>query len=107
MDSNVQIVLIVVIGIVVIVFLLKDRLTAFRLGGSMVTKEGEVKLEAAQPGTQNSGTAPQKYNVDVSRNKTVGNGEISVSRPDVRVDDNASIGRSRIQVKDSSQKAHK
>lgn len=98
MDSNVLIVLIVVVGLVVVVWLLRDRLTKFRVGGSVEKKEGEVSLEASP--RESSGTASSKYGVDISGNKAAGKSKIDVSRPNVRVANNTSVGQSEIQVKD-------
>ena len=98
MDSNVVIVLIVVVGLIVVVWMLRDRLTKLRLGGSVEKKEGEVTLEAAP--RESPGTAESKYGVDIIGNKSAGSSKIKVSRPDVRVANNTSIGKSEIEVKD-------
>ncbi len=103
MDSTVQIVFVVVIGIIVVVLLLRDRLTTFFVRGSVDKREGELKVEAAPPqsGASQSDTRPS---VDISGNKSFGDTRIGVKRGDVRVDDNLFAGKTDIQVEDDKKK---
>ncbi len=93
MDSNVLIALIVVAGIVVIVFLLRDRITKLRARASMSKGEGGVDIEAAKPKQKMSAQPPDPHSVVISGNKNIGRGNaIEVSRDDVAVTDNLQLG---------------
>lgn len=103
MDSSVLIVLVVVIGIIVVVWMLRSRITLFSARGSIDKREGELKVEAAptQSGANQSDARPS---VDISHNKAFGDTRIGVKRGDVRVDDNLLAGKTDIQVEDDQKK---
>lgn len=103
MDSTVLIVLIVVIGVLVLVWMLKDRITLFSARGSVDKREGELKVEAAPPQVD-AGKSGARPSVDISGNKALGNTRIDVKRGDVRVDDNLLTGKTDIQVEDDQKK---
>ncbi len=94
MDSNtVLVALIVVVGIVIIVLLLRDRITKFGAHASLKDQDGSVSIEAAKP--QRAKTPPpDTHSVVISRNKNIGkDNAIEVSRGDVAVTDNDQIGQ--------------
>jgi len=102
MDSNVLIVGIVVLGLVVVVILLRDRITALIVRGSATKQEGEVRFEADKPQEMKANDA--RASVSIRGNKFWGESEMQVSRDDVEIVDNAGVGKQKIQVKDSVKK---
>jgi hypothetical protein len=109
MDNNALIVLIIVLGIIIIVYLLRDRITGLRTRASLEKREGEFELKAAKPQPPSTASQPEaKYSVDISGNKTVGQSKMKVQHDDVRIVDNTLFGKSDIEITDSnSKKSHK
>ncbi len=95
MDSTVLIALIVVVGIVIVVWMLRDRLTAITARGSQ--NEIEVKAEAA-PDASPPANAP-RAGVSITHTKSIGNTKIEIARDDVNMDDNLLTGKTDIRVK--------
>jgi hypothetical protein len=93
MDSNVLIVLILVVGVIAIVVMLRDRITKFRAHTSVTKGEGGVDIEAAKPKQKMSAQPPDPHSVVISGNKNIGRGNaIEVSRDDVAVTANLQLG---------------
>jgi hypothetical protein len=104
--ENVYIVLIVVVGIIVVVWMLRGRLTAVTARGSVPKGEVEMKAEAV-PEASNKGDATPKYGVDIHGIKSVGDTRIGVQRDDVRLADSAFAGKTDIHVKNDDKKTRK
>lgn len=104
MDSSVLIALVVVVGIIFVVWMLRSRITLFSARGSIDKREGEVKLEAAPPQSPIAVHSEPKYSVDINGNTTIGDTQIGVSRPDVRISRNRLFGKSKIQVVDEEKR---
>ncbi|MDL1898719.1 hypothetical protein FBQ82_20950 [Anaerolineae bacterium CFX7] len=102
MDSNVLIVGIVVLGLVVVVVLLRDRITALIVRGSATKQEGEVRFEADKPRETKANDA--RASVSIRGNKSLGKSKMQVSRDDVEISDNLTIGEQEFKVEDHSKK---
>jgi hypothetical protein len=105
MDNSALIVLFIVLGIVVVVYLLRDRLTRLRAKASVDKREGELEVEAAEPqplATSSQPTDPPSINI--SGNKTFGKTRVKIERDDVGVTGNTLLGSTQIEVKDSAAK---
>ena len=103
MDSNVLIVLIVVVGIVAIVYMFRDRITKFIAQVSLKDRSGNIDIEAAKP-QKPQANPPDTHSVVISRNKNIGkDNSIEAGRGDVAITDNVQIGQSqKIVVKPDS-----
>ncbi|MDX2214861.1 MAG: hypothetical protein SFY66_16355 [Oculatellaceae cyanobacterium bins.114] len=86
---TVYIVLAVVVGLVIIVVLLRDRITRFFVR----TPQGEIGIDAAAPDAKTPQPPEPPYSVDFSGNKFEGTGgTFRISRDSVRVKDNTVKG---------------
>lgn len=94
----------VAIVIVVVVWLLRDRITAGRFGASAIEKKVEAEIEAALPqkGTEPTESAPappeKLPSVDISDNVMIGRNVVRVWRNSVRVARNWLFGEQEIEV---------
>ncbi len=102
MDSNVLIVGIIVLGLIVVVILLRDRITKLLVRGSVTKQEGEVRFEADKPSAQLP-TDP-RASVTIRGNKSVGESKMQVSRDGVEISDNLALGKQEIKVDDPAKK---
>lgn len=99
MDSNVLIALVIVVGIVVIVFLMRDRITEVLARGSVDKREGEVRLKAAKPQPPQSGEqAGPPPSIDITGALMVGKNRLEVNRDSVRVKDAKMLGENEIGI---------
>jgi hypothetical protein len=94
MDTNlVLFALIVVVGIVVIVLLLRNRVTKVDANASLKDQSGSFSVQASKPQPP-QGTPPDSHSVVISGNKNIGkDNAIEVSHADVAVKDNTQIGK--------------
>lgn len=92
-NSSVLIALIVVVGIVVIVFMLRGRITRFIAQISLKDHSGNIGIEAAKP-QKPQVVPPDSHSVVISGSKQIGKGNvIEISRDDVAVTDFDQIGQ--------------
>ncbi len=102
MDSNVLIVGIVVLGLIVVVILLRDRITTMLVRGSVTKQEGEVRFEADKP--QDAKPNDERASVTIRGTKSFGSSDIQVSRDDVEISDTLSVGDQKIKVDEPAKK---
>ncbi|MBI4671117.1 MAG: hypothetical protein HY741_05555 [Chloroflexi bacterium] len=102
MDSNVLIVGIVVLGLIVIVILLRDRIRTLLVRGSVEKREGELRVEA--DASQTPMPNDTRASVTIRGNKSIGTSQMEVKREDVEISDNVSVGKAEIKVDDRAKK---
>ncbi len=99
MDNNVLIILIIVAGILVAVFLLRDRITEILARVSPEKGEGEIRLKAAKPQRPQSGEqVGPPPSVDISGNFMAGKNRIDIVQQGVRVKDTKMLGENEVFV---------
>ena len=105
MDNGAVIALIIVVGIVVVVFLLRDRITGLRAKASVDKREGEFEVKAAKPQPPAISSQPtEPPSINISGNKAFGKTRVKIERDDVGVTDNTLVGNTQIEVKDPTPK---
>lgn len=104
MDSNVLIVGIVVLGIVVIVVLLKDRITSLFVKAS--SDSASVNVKTAEPAPSTAESLPPN-SVNYSDNASFGSTDVEISRPNTNVSENLSVGKTNIKITKDDPKSKK
>ncbi|SRR6266404_7254913 len=104
--EKVYIALIIGAAIVIVVFLLRSRITDVEAHGSVKKQEGRFKIKAAPAASEGSGTA-DPYSVDISGNRVVGVGRFRILRDSVRVARNWFAGKSTLEVEPDQEKKRK
>lgn len=97
--SIVLIVLMVTVAVIVIVWLLRGRLSSISVDGDVTTGKVGVHAEA-----RDAKPAASQYGVDISNNQSKGDMKIGVGRDRARVAGNVSKDDMNIQVKPDSKK---
>ena len=105
MDTWVVISFIVVVGLVLIIWMLRDRLTSFTARGSMDKREAEVTMQAAPNQTQTAvGSPKSSHSVEIRGNTAIGKTKMDISQTDVGVEDNKFAGNTDLKVKPDQKK---
>jgi hypothetical protein len=93
---------IIVLGVVTVVYLLRDRLSQLFIRASK--DQGELNITAREqtPQLQNS---QNPYNIDISGNNTFGKTKIGVEREGTKIAGNTAVGQTEINVTLPSQAA--
>jgi hypothetical protein len=86
----VYITLIIVVGIILVVFLLRDRLSQLFIRASS-QGEAELKMTASQKTTQERSTE-NPYTLDISGNSLFGKNKVTVERDRARITGNTAVG---------------
>ncbi len=93
-NGTVLIVLLIIVGVIVIVFLLRDRITKLGARASLDKREGEFNIEAADPKQSPKEMPADKHSVNISGNRQLGKSNvIEVERSDVNVQNNLQLGK--------------
>lgn len=96
--EKVYIALIIAAIIVIVVFLLRGRITEVDAHGSVKKQEGRLKFKAAAPASK-ADSSGRTYSVDISGNRVFGAGRFSIFRDGVRVARNWFVGKPTVEVK--------
>ncbi|MBE9003967.1 hypothetical protein NIES593_17780 [Hydrococcus rivularis NIES-593] len=86
----------VVVGIIVLVFLLRDRLSELFIRASS-QGEAELKVTAAKRKPQKLITQ-NPYSVDISGNNLIGKNKVAVKRDQTKITGNTAFGENQIEV---------
>jgi hypothetical protein len=96
--NGVYVAIVIAVAIVIVVWLLRQRLTSLRGKADVTKRSGEFEIKAAQPQARDTGAQPSAYSVDVSDNRVLGVGQFRIFRDSVRAARNWILGKGAVTV---------